>query len=244
MNEALLRKVKSLLRLGESPNANEAAVALGKAQALMDEHSISQAMLEDQPEQEDAGPIQDWEDPLGKKSGRWQGYLAVSLCRSNGCMVYRSSGNILKIVGRSGNAQTVRYLFSYCTKEINRLTRLHGAGNGRTWCNNFRIGCVESIRESIKTEQQRLRDSMRQRASQENSNGRALMVVNQAIMKVDNEYQQVAAFAAAKLRLGKGGTSYSRHDPGARSAGRTAGAGIYKGNRQAIGVKRKQIGGK
>jgi len=243
MNEALLRKVKSLLRLGQSPNANEAAVALGKAQALMDEHSISQAMLENQPEQEDAGPIQNWEDPLGKKSGRWQGYLAVSLCRSNGCMVYRI-GNVLKIVGRSGNTQTVRYLFLYCTKEINRLTRLHGAGNGRTWCNNFRLGCVEAIRKSIKTEQERLRDSMRKRASQENSNGRALMVVNQAIMKVDTEYKQVAAFAAANLRLGRSGSSYSRFDSGARSAGRTAGAGIYRGNRQAIGVKRKQIGGK
>jgi hypothetical protein len=239
MNESdVMRKVKSLLRLGESSNENEAAVAIGKAQALMEQHSISQAMLET-PAEEDAGPIRAWEDPLAKKTGRWQGSLSVYLSRANGCQVYRSQG-FLRIIGRAPNVQTVRYLFSYCSHEIERLTNQH-RGNGRTWLNNFRLGCVEAIHDSIKRERAAIRDSMRQKAETQNSDGRALMVVNRAIVKVDNEYQEALAFGRYKLGLRAGSSSRSTYDPGARETGRKAGASIYSGNRARIGECRKQI---
>lgn len=41
MREKLIRKIKKLLALAGSPNANEAAAALNKAQALMAEHNLT-----------------------------------------------------------------------------------------------------------------------------------------------------------------------------------------------------------
>jgi hypothetical protein len=46
MDKSVLRKIKKLLALAASPNAHEAAAALGKAQALMAAHNLTQTAVD------------------------------------------------------------------------------------------------------------------------------------------------------------------------------------------------------
>jgi hypothetical protein len=59
----ILNKVRKLLRLAESPNANEAALAAAKAQELIDAHNLSTALLV-----EDGG--EDVDEPIETSQSR------------------------------------------------------------------------------------------------------------------------------------------------------------------------------
>lgn len=238
--EDVLRKVQALLKLGESDNPNESAAAIAMAQRLMDEHAISEAMLSaeggqsDEPDEE----VQDWADPIGKAGASWRGQLSMALATPNGCLSYRR-GKGLHIIGRASGASQVRYLFSYCEREIDRLAARNG-GNGRTWLNNFRHGCVDAIRDAIQREQRALRDKLRADAA----GTMALVPLQNAIARVDGYKREAELFGRVNLRLRSGGQSSYRGDQGARQSGRQAGAGIYPGgDSRQVGAGRRAIRG-
>ena len=195
--EVVMDKIRKLLKLGESPNEHESALAIGKAQALMEEHRIEAAMLE-VPEEEDE-EVREWEEPLHTNSAYWQGSLSVILADANGCFVWRSRKGTI-VVGKASNANAVRYLLGYCVREINRLARIKGSGNGRTWTNNYRIGCVQGISAAIKAERDEVRADIRRKYAEAKKipNDRALVTVEQALVKVDAEAKSSERFARSK----------------------------------------------
>ena len=73
MNGSIVDKVRKLLRLAESPNANEAALAAAKAQELIDAHNLSAALLAyDEGSAQPNEPIEDFERkgaPLYREGG-------------------------------------------------------------------------------------------------------------------------------------------------------------------------------
>jgi hypothetical protein len=228
MTSDILRKVRGLLKLGESDNANEAASAVAMAQRLMEKHAITSAALEisaDQAEPEE--PLQEFNEPLGK-SGSWRYRLADALATANGCLIYKT-GSSLRIAGRASGAEKVRYLFAYCEREIDRLARRNTRGEGRTYANNYRIGCVGAIKEAIAEERAALRREMRTEASFTGGTS-ALVAVDNAIARVDRQAEEASAWAFKALNLRTSRGSSSRSNPSARSHGRADGAGVYPGN--------------
>ncbi len=115
-------RIRKLLSLATSDNANEAASAAAKAQALMQEHKLTQADVELADSDETAiteiamgaeGFMADWKFALVSHVAR------AFFCEAIGLRVKRRRK--VRIVGRREDAQTAVTVFTYLVKEIERL---------------------------------------------------------------------------------------------------------------------------
>jgi len=237
-HDEALQRVKKLLALSQSDNEHEAALAMGRAQALMERFKIETATL-DEPDTPDE-PIEVWDDPLDNESrSTWKGRLGITLSRANGCTTYKS-GRSQIITGRASNVQTVRYLYRYCVRSIDSLALANGRGNGRTWINNYRLGCVQAIGDAIRDEREATRSEMREAVA---GDSMALIRVDNAITNIINEEKDSDRHMRAKVKLVSSRGSSSRYNSSARSAGRSDGAGIYgSGSMGSIGAGSRRIG--
>lgn len=236
-----LSKIAKLLRLAQSDNPHESALAAAKAQELMDRHQISKAMLEvDTTEPVDEESIVHFkgdDDALYTEEGRrqtWRGMLAATICSYNACACYYS-GNALILIGRPTDVATVRYLYAYCAREIVRFVEEQGPGHGRTWYNNYRRGCVTGIATVLGTQQRELRNAMRTEVSTGmRDGGTAIVKVNAAITKFDDRAKETQAWVKKNLKL-KMSYSSSKHDAGAYERGVKDGGKINLGGGKALG---------
>ena len=233
--ENIVSKVQKLLRLSTAnSNAEEAASAAAKAQELIDQHNLSAAMLAI----DNAEPVNGVDDepitdflkagaPLDaqKQQSRWRLTLASVVARMNGCRIYINGGSIA-LVGRPTDADTVRYLYGYLSRETERLASTQ-VGMGRTWRNNFRLGVVDAITTKLYEQHRTFEHDVRARARTEG--GTALMRIDRALAKIDARGESVQAWIESNMKLRSGGSSSSRYNPSARQAGRAAGQSINIG---------------
>lgn len=185
--EKILEKVRNLLRLaGDKGNENEAAAAAAAAQKLIERHRLDMAMLDegadDRPSAEE---VRECEDPLdrGKAIIAWKGKLAGGLCAANGCRNFWRSGCLI-IVGAPSDVQTVRYLYAYFVREINRLAKQY-AGNGKSWTHAWRVGCASIIAERLRKAAEEARNDARGEAQSADERGVALVRVDAGIARID-----------------------------------------------------------
>lgn len=229
VKETLIEKISKLLSKAKckSITPEESAAFFAKAHSLMLEHKIEQSELdlnEDEEHQTEEEQLNS-EDKGKSKLATWKAQLGVVLSKANGCFIYQSTSRII-LTGKKSDTDTVRYLYDYCIREIDRLTKAHASGYGRTYANNFRLGCVDAIRQAIKAEV----EAKKQKYA---SNERALVVINQAPILA----KEAERHARGAARLSKTRRS-SRYDEGAREAGRQAGSNIYGGSRVRVGNQR------
>lgn len=223
-NEQTLDKIRKLLRLGESNNENESAAAIAAAQKLMDKHNISEMMLNiNKPDTEQ---ITDERDPLwkGKHSrSQWRSRLASILANANSCKIYLKVPDI-HVVGRPSDISSVRYLFAYCEREIERLSSRYK--NGKSWANNYKMGICDAIESKLKEARTEARNElMLERGS----------AAGAAIVRIDNRDVEVVRWMQNHLRLGKGKTfGRNQHDASARAVGQRDGSNINLGASKAI----------
>lgn len=231
MEDKILDKVRKLLKLSESSNANEAAAAAAKAQQLIDEYNLSAALLAvetDQPE--DNEPIDIEDKPLyqQKQLRTWIYALAEAIANCNSCQIYHAKGAI-ELVGRKSDAEKVRYLFGYLVHETERLCDRDGLGCGRTWRNNYRLGVVDTIKSKLKEQHRAFKDQAREQVS---SDSLALVKVDKALARIEAKDASVADWSRRNLRLGSS-FSHCRGNQFARQAGRLAGQSISIGKARA-----------
>lgn len=154
----ILDKIRKLLALSKSDNANEAAAAAGAAQRLMQEHRIAEAELEgDSEPQERASLATDPIDTFGEQAPIWKGSLCNGLTKLHGCECWTSSKRdgarvvrCMLIVGRPSDVASVRYLYAWLVSEIERLAQRHAMGKGRTFANSYRMGAVAGCLEAMR----------------------------------------------------------------------------------------------
>jgi hypothetical protein len=244
--DATIKKIMDLLAMTEDNGCTEAeaVAAAALAQKLMLKHRIEMADVEisgAEPDEE----IRGWEDPLddGQKSiVTWKGRLALIVARANGCEVYwayTSSGKMgLMLIGRASDVGTVRYLYGFIQREMNRLGRSY-SGNGRTWMNNWRLGVCDAIRDSFRE----AKEAARREAVEDKRKAEgltvenALVLINNAMAKVDQRYASVKRYAQEQMnmRYTKGRRTYARHNSSAREAGRRDGRTIDVSRRGPAG---------
>lgn len=240
----VLDKVRKLLRLGQSSNANEAALATAKAQELIDRHKLSTAILalDDAAPTKglDDEPIQDFDQaPLDtpKRLDRWRVVLSTTIAYHNDCKVY-SQGSDLKIVGRASDAETVRYLYGWLSREVERLTTEAGNGMGRTWRNNFRLGVCETVSRKLREQREAFEKTVRAEAKAQIDaapGSLALVRVNQALARSTERKMEVVKWTKENMSLRSSSPSPSRYDSNARAAGRRAGESInISGGRRGL----------
>lgn len=240
-NEAM-SKVKKLLAMTTERGCteDEAKTAAAMAARIMQEHAIEAAGLElESAVTEPEAPMGLWDDPLDSTPNVWKVRLALAVSQQMGCETinYRSH---LKIAGRADNVQAVRYIYAYCAREVERLTRENAMGNGRAYVNAYRAGLIDAIRTAMRKEQESVRREAEERARQ-SANPNALVLVKNAIALAtpSAHYDSTKTFLIGKgFRYRSGpGSSYGSSDRSARGRGRSDGAGIYRG-----GGSSKQIG--
>lgn len=240
MDKDTILKIKKLFALAEGSNfPAESANALGKAQALMLKHKVDQAMLEVIGEVEEEEIVTFKDSPLNEEdSGKsqkanWKVRLASVLCQFNGCYLFSSGINII-LVGKPSDVDTIRYLYSYCVRQIDHLTSKHCRGQGRTYGNNFRYGCVDAVKKAMQDEQEAVRQQFG------GVSERGLIVVDNTLLKIKEDIKKAERHAKGQFNLRSSSSSH-RGNENARSAGREAGKGIYNGKggtRLTAGQKR------
>lgn len=226
MDEKILEKVRKLLALGTSNNANESAAAVAMANRLMEQHQITEAMLTpaDAPDE----PVREWEDPLDTEGhSTWRGRLAIFLAKANRCHVIRDAKKNIRIIGRASDTNAVRYLHAYCTRETDRLAAQY-KGNGKTWLNNYRLGVVDAIGAKIDEESAALRREMRANAINPEAMERGIVRVDERAIAV----KQYVQLHHPNLRSN---TRYHTADPSARDTGRRDGSKIALGGHAGLG---------
>lgn len=231
-HQEAMRKAAKLLRLATSSNPNEAAAAAAKAQEIMDRYKLSGDSLNLEGNAPEEKVIHCPQDPLERDANaRWKGFLAVSISKANQCQVYATSGTYC-LIGRPSDMQAVRYLYAWLVQEVQRLTDAHCVGCGRTYRNNFSIGCTETIGEKLREQRKQTVEAVKAEAF---GNEKALVLVQNSLAKIAKQEQDVEQYARSVLKIRKGRTSRTTYDHSARQAGREAGKSINIASRTSLG---------
>lgn len=242
--EEAITKAMKLLKLAESTNAHEAALAAQRAQEILQRFNITHDILE----AEQAGgpksePIEMFGEPLDRmtRACNWKSYLASVIANANQCRVYikKHWDTQIVIVGGASDAQVVRYFYTMLCGEVERLAKAnkHRSFGGKTWLNNFRLGVVDAIATKLKEGAIRTAEDMKAEVAH---NPAALAKIETALARRANRDEEILDWM--KKYKTSSTRSSSRTDYSARVAGQMAGADIAIGNaRGALNAARPQI---
>ena len=205
--EEALRKAALCLKLAQSSNTNEAALAASKAQEIIDRYQldVNQLGYDSAQEKLDAEPIVDYGygDPLDVSPYSFAGHirLASTISRHNGCRIILCReglrGKKFRIVGRPRDVQTARYMYAMLKSEADRLTKACcNAGHSAGYRNQFYIGVVDAITTKLEETRKATFQSLR---TEHSNNPMALVRVNNAIAKMENQSLQVHSWMKEKI---------------------------------------------
>jgi hypothetical protein len=230
-----IEKAKKLLRLAESDNVHEAALAAQRAQEILDRYELTATVLD----QEEVESIEDFsvkgaflDRCKGKQLATWKSYLSAVIAKANGCRTFvrweqnylnRQANATLHIVGRPSDAEKVRYLYRFLAAEVERLCQRDGKGCGKTWRNQFRLGVVDTVKTRLYEGQQATVAAMRTEYA---ANPQALVKLDVAVAKLDGRLSAVDDWMQANLTMKPRTAPRFFADPGARNRGRKAGKEI------------------
>jgi hypothetical protein len=224
---SVIEKVKRLLALSQSSNANESAAAMAAANRLIDAYRLEMTDIEGQDDQV-SEPIEEDPDFLYEsgKMTNWRRALAMKLCSHYGVALWNdatwSTGRKIsryRMVGKRSDMGIVRYLYVYLTTEIERLSAKEARGMGRVFSTSYCDGFVHGIGEQLKAS----RTEVQQQAT------------SQAIIKVDARLEESKSEMYrlhTNLKTVKH-ASYARHDASAYAVGQIRGKSTHLG--QSLG---------
>lgn len=246
--DRVIDKVKKLLRLSTSDNVNEAAAAAARAQSLMDEHRIDQAMFDvsddgGEPAETDEDVVDHDQDPVevGRAIASWKGQLLMAVCAVNACKCYRGyqafEGRYVRnlcIIGRPSDVAMVKHLYAYLAHEIERLCRKENRSYGRTWMNSFRLGAVSEVSRRLRLAAKNTQDERRKALE---GNTKALAVLDRALVRIEQRSADVEKWAKENMNLRNRSSGRSNRDWSGYEAGKEAGRSIdlSPAQRRALG---------
>lgn len=176
-DNSIVEKIQKLLRLAQSSNPNEAALAAAKAQELMVKYAVEEADLA-QRQGNKAEPIEVERFNLGyKRIPLWLPILAQAISKSFFCRMfyYKYCGDIA-IVGRKTDREIMRATFDYLRYELERMCEkdfaaYSGGAHGKTWKASFYRGACDTISTRLSENMKKLSDD---------NAGTAIVLVNRA----------------------------------------------------------------
>lgn len=123
----IIKKIEALLNLaGNNTSAAEAALAAGRAQALLEKYQLTMADLDAAKEEKPTEAA----DPLTTERNGWKPILCDAVVKANQCHGFTSSRGYV-VVGKPSNVQIVNYFYAYLEREIMRLCK-QAVINGQT----------------------------------------------------------------------------------------------------------------
>lgn len=225
-----LDKVRKLLAKANDSAVDEAesAAFAAKAQQIMDRYRIESFMLEKSKEEvEETEEIKDWADPLdpSRRMPSWRVALSQGIAHANGCQVYYSGCGGLNIIGCASDVEMVRYMYAFCVGQVDRMAKAF-KGNGRRWITSWRYGVASTVCK-------RMKESIHEIGLQLASEGTALVVVENAIIAMDDKLRASKRFG--RVSLGLRSKSSAGYNPNYDAYAR----GKHDGRRVDIGNTRR-----
>jgi len=186
MNERdkIIERARKLLALADrNSSENEAAAAASKAQSLLAEHDLTIECVEDI--DPGAADITEEEVDRSARMPSWRRSLLHGVARANSCSTlycrhWNSTG--LKIVGSRADVAIARAAYGFLCEVIERLTRRHAQGRGRSYASSFRLGCAQRLAERVRARAREHRQTV-ERAGRVTSTGRDLVVCKERALK-------------------------------------------------------------
>jgi len=234
--DRVVEKIRKLMNLAESNNENEAASAAALAQRLMVQYDLESAVLaaeagDDAKEQEE--DIE--ESSMGDlesfaRRAAWKDWLIMYITKANGVYVYTSHKGMqgkcktYRLIGQPRHVATVRYLYVYLAREIERHSKAQGKGKGAVWSNTFRQSAALTVGERLKEANRAEADAAKNRLA---GNCTALVAVETAEQRIGERASEAKAWSRkqhGKFTTGQSGRS--RYDSAGAAAGRACGASL------------------
>jgi hypothetical protein len=228
---AVLDKVQKLLKLSQSPNVHEAALALAKAQKLMLEHQIDMeaVRLQNKAPEEPIVGTNPFSSPTMGAPGRlesWRKFLANVVARHCGVALFTRRvshrDNVFSLVGRTSDIQAAQYLYELLASETDRLVAAQPKGQGRAWFLTFRTGCVAAYAKTLQDMRNSLREDIERAAA---SSSTALVRLN-ALDVLDRRAKEAKEALNAAIETRPAPASRASFSASAYLAGRDAGATV------------------
>ncbi|MDK9520135.1 DUF2786 domain-containing protein [Vibrio parahaemolyticus] len=167
MKSKILDKIKKLLRLAESSNPNEAALALSRAQKLMKEHGIDG----DSPELKGVNDFVADSTSKAKTPTKYFGILAHSVAKAFGCQYYLKptfTNMEVVFIGHEERPEVAGYVFTVLERQLNkarkefistlsvRMKKQNKTKRADQFCEGWCIGVYRKISEFCLSEDEKL----------------------------------------------------------------------------------------
>lgn len=248
MTDTVLTKIRKLLELAKSTNEHEAATAAARAADLMLRHQIEEADLQVATEEKPDPIVDEAIDQFGKRVA-WKSYLIWGLAESFGCQPYYVTGGVSReyVVGPASVMATIRYLYTYLSKEVIRLAdegyriecdERHKSGvydlpAARSWKASFRAGAAQTIRTRLREQR-----AVTFRVAREEGKTTALAVIDRQTEAVEKTMR--ARHPSLYKRDGKArsGSGFS----GGRSSRSGYESGVSAGRQVSLPGTSRQLG--
>lgn len=252
-------RVRKLMRLGESPNENEAASAAAEAARLMTKYGIEMSQLKESAD-DSVAPVLEESVESSARLASWRYWLADGAIKSQGgdCWQMRTripgivggrvkikSTTHLQMVGTRAQIDAAQYIYQAMTREVERLANVFyaveareceasgvGVPSARTWKNSFRLGCAVTIGKRLAAQYQATLAEVAKEAP----------TGEQALVHVRRQDKALAAYRdAQKLRTSRPSRVGS---VSGYAAGKAAGADVSLGGGKGLGAPAPRLGGR
>jgi hypothetical protein len=141
LDNKILERIQKLFALGKSPNMNEAASALRKAQALMDEYNLTFGEVHYTTE---------FEKLPGRKIYTWEFLIFESVCFANNCQPALGRGTgFISLCGRKINVFLSIEMFRYLIDTVKRMAKEECKGKGRKYNADFKMAAAYALNERL-----------------------------------------------------------------------------------------------
>lgn len=155
----VIEQVQKLLALSKSSNENEAALALAKAEELLEKYRLDMTAIEMMTGQKE-GIVQD-DDPIfdTDEITQWESKLSHSIAWLYGCTTIRLGTKMIKIIGRPSDIIFVRYMVTYITIELFRLSVEPLYKKRKDYKDSWFLGAVDVILYRLKESKAKIQET-------------------------------------------------------------------------------------
>lgn len=209
--EKIIEKVARLRALSTSSNVHEATAAAALAEKLIAQYRLSEADLEIDSEESEL--VEEEVFQYGHNLSSWKCTLIAGLSKHYGCVGLIRLGKPKRHIsfGRKSDIELVKYMFSWLSLEIARLSQGACKGRGKGFSNSFCHGAVCGVLDAMHRESE---------AQRSHATSTALAVVD-ARLGQSQEFM-----TASRGKIKKGTNIGSARDANAYHDGKRAGAAI------------------
>lgn len=159
--DAIIEKIKKLLRLAKSSNEHEAALAAARAQELLAKHNLDECDFSEYEPPKEAGLAS---APIVKKPANWVWLLAASVAGAFDCRYFFTRSGHMCFVGVDLDHEVAAFTYAYLYRTINRLAaqfmgksqqkRLTVAGKKKVRL-SYCLGCAHVVSQGLELQKER-----------------------------------------------------------------------------------------